>query len=415
MENKPTAIILCDYWYPYTSANSVCVQAILSELERHYDVAIVAADVPIDKATTEVSFMPIGDVGIKSALERARRSRCLEKLIKLAYKPIAAMNVCRFPIRSLEWARRYADAADAIFDSRNVALVLAVSYPAEAVLAAELLKKKHPDVTAIGWFLDETAVGVLQKGTVARAISSSSAIGYEKRAGKELDGVLYLTPSRSLARMVHGEGNPKLALADPPLLSKTKVRYSWSPSCSKPIKILYTGTLFDPDRNPTRFVEGMRERCQSNSVEIAFAGNDGGLLDDLVAAVPNVRNLGILPLDQCDRAMESADILLSIGNCSPYLVPSKLFKYISTGKPIIHLARGKDDSCLPYLEKYPLSLILDEESADISAEFSLFLQKLQGCIGADIDLESIYPAAFPNYTVGLIQSLHEYHLYERKN
>ncbi|WP_302391793.1 hypothetical protein, partial [Eggerthella sinensis] len=233
MENKPTAIILCDYWYPYTSANSVCVQAILSDLSRHYDIVIVAADMPIDKATSKVSFMSIGDICIRLALERIKGSRGLERLVKLAYKPIAAMNICRFPIRSLEWARRYADAADAVYESRNVALVLAVSYPAEAVLAAELLKKKHPDVTAIGWFLDATAVGALQNGKLAKRISSSSAIKYEKRAGRELDGMLYLTSSLSLARMIHGEGNPKLALADPPLLSKTKTRCSWSPSCSK--------------------------------------------------------------------------------------------------------------------------------------------------------------------------------------
>lgn len=415
MENKPTAIILCDYWYPYTSANSACVQAIISDLSCHYDVVVVSADMPIDRATTKADFMPIGDIGIRSVLERTKGTKCLERVVKLAYKPIAAMNICRFPIRSLEWAHRYADAADAVFESRNVALVLAASYPAEAVLAAVSLKKEHPDVTAIGWFLDATSVGTLQNGRLAKRISSSSAIEYEKRAGKELDGLLYLSPSLPLARKIHGEGNSKLAFADPPLLNKARARFSWNSSSGEPIRILYTGTLFDPDRNPTRFVEGMKGRCQSNSVEIAFAGNDGGLLDNLVAAVPNVRNLGILPLDQCDRAMDSADILLSIGNRSPYLVPSKLFKYISTGKPIIHLSRGEDDSCLPYLAKYPLSLILDEESVDISEEFSSFLQKLEDVSGTDINLEGIYPAAFPNYTVRLIQSLHEYHLDERKN
>lgn len=414
MENKPTAVILCDYWYPYASANSVCVQAIISDLSRRYDVVVVAADKPIGGATANVSFMSIGDIGIRKLLEQAKETRVIDKLIKFAYKSIAAMNIFRFPIRSMEWARRYADKADEIIETRNVALVLAVSYPAEAVLAAELLKNKHPDVTVIGWFLDATAVGTLQNGKLAQKISSASAIKYERRAGRELDGVLYLNPALPLAIKIHGEGNPKLALADPPLLNKAKVNHSWNFSPAKPIKILYTGTLFDPDRNPTRFIEGMRECCQSKSVEIAFAGNDGGLLDNLVDSVPNVRNLGVLPLDQCDRAMESADILLSMGNRSPHLVPSKLFKYISTGKPIIHLTRGLDDSCLPYLKKYPLSLILDED-ADISSEFSSFLQKLQCDSGTDVDLESIYPEAFPNYTVGLIQSLHEHHLYERKS
>lgn len=413
MSSKPTAIILCDYWYPYISANSVCVQAILSALERIYNVIVIAADEPVENVASNVKFLSVGDIGINSALKRVKRSQFLTRFLKLSYKPIAVMNIFRFPIRSLRWAHRYAKKAASVFESNNVRLVLAVSYPAEAVLAAKFLKRRYPDVTAIGWFLDATAVGVLQKNAVCKKISSASAVRYETDAGKELDGMMYLTSASPLAKSIHGENNPKLAFADPPLLSRNTVRFTWNPREGKVISILYTGTLYNPDRNPTRFVEGMREYCQEGRVTISFAGNDGEILRDLATSVPNVHRLGVLALEECNKAIEDADILLSIGNRSPYLVPSKLFKYMSTGKPIIHLSRGQKDSCLPFLKKYPLALVLSEEHADIIAEFSAFIQKLEALSGTEIDLSGIYPAAFPNYTVELIQTLQEKHFHER--
>ena len=95
MSSKPAAIILCDYWYPYTSANSVCVQAILSALERVYDVVIVAADEPVGNGAINPKFLPVGDIGINSALKRVKQSQLLTRFLKLSYKPIAAMNIFR--------------------------------------------------------------------------------------------------------------------------------------------------------------------------------------------------------------------------------------------------------------------------------------------------------------------------------
>ncbi|PNV64789.1 hypothetical protein C2L80_10040 [Rubneribacter badeniensis] len=65
------------------------------------------------------------------------------------------------------------------------------------------------------------------------------------------------------------------------------------------------------------------------------------------------------------------------------------------------------------MKKYPLALVLSEEHADIIAEFSAFIQKLEALSGTEIDLSGIYPAAFPNYTVELIQTLQEKHFHER--
>lgn len=61
------------------------------------------------------------------------------------------------------------------------------------------------------------------------------------------------------------------------------------------------------------------------------------------------------------RAVElqqGADLLLSLGNAVDNQMPSKLFEYFGYGKPILHLAVTPSDPTLPYLERYPLALVL---------------------------------------------------------
>lgn len=44
MGNRPVAIVMCDYWFPQKSANSICVEKLIGPLSRRYDVKVIAAD-----------------------------------------------------------------------------------------------------------------------------------------------------------------------------------------------------------------------------------------------------------------------------------------------------------------------------------------------------------------------------------
>ena len=55
---------------------------------------------------------------------------------------------------------------------------------------------------------------------------------------------------------------------------------------------------------------------------------------------------------------KNADILVSLGNFYDNQMPSKLFVYFGSGKPVLHLAVSESDPTLPYLARYPLALVL---------------------------------------------------------
>ena len=55
-----------------------------------------------------------------------------------------------------------------------------------------------------------------------------------------------------------------------------------------------------------------------------------------------------------------ADILVNIGNTVEHQVPGKIFEYMSTGKPIVHFSKIKNDPAIKYLDKYSNVLIIKE-------------------------------------------------------
>ena len=67
---------------------------------------------------------------------------------------------------------------------------------------------------------------------------------------------------------------------------------------------------------------------------------------------------GPLPPEQAAALEADADVLLSLGNRYDNQMPSKLFGYFGSGKPVLHLAVSDGDPTLPYLARYPLALVL---------------------------------------------------------
>ena len=54
-------------------------------------------------------------------------------------------------------------------------------------------------------------------------------------------------------------------------------------------------------------------------------------------------------------------MLVNIGNSVDNFMPSKIFEYISTGKPIINVYKIPECPTLKYLAEYPLALCVSEE------------------------------------------------------
>ncbi len=101
----------------------------------------------------------------------------------------------------------------------------------------------------------------------------------------------------------------------------------------------------------------MLKRC---AVDFYSAGNG---TDAIRKATDNISLKGWVDKISLDKAYEEADAFISIAEKNGKQMSSKIFEYMSYGKPIIHIYYVDDDVNLRYLQQYSKALCI-KASAD---------------------------------------------------
>lgn len=106
---------------------------------------------------------------------------------------------------------------------------------------------------------------------------------------------------------------------------------------------------------------------------------------------------GPVPPDRAAALESGADILLNLGNAYDNQMPSKLFGYLGTGKPVLHLAVSDTDPTLPYLARYPLALVLRRQDGVTPAVVDTLRRWLDQVRGRRLPYEQV-AALYPSFT-----------------
>ena len=111
---------------------------------------------------------------------------------------------------------------------------------------------------------------------------------------------------------------------------------------------------------------------------------------------------GLLPPEKAAELESGADILLSLGNAFDNQMPSKLFSYLGTGKPLLHLAVTDARSApLPYLAKYPLALVLHKKNGVTTEVVDTLRRWLTDVQGQCLPYAQV-AALYPEFTPGVV-------------
>lgn len=73
---------------------------------------------------------------------------------------------------------------------------------------------------------------------------------------------------------------------------------------------------------------------------------------------------GYIPLPELHTIYRHADYLLNISSINPNLIPSKIFEYMSYGKPIISTYFTNGDAAKKYLDIYPESIVINQQESE---------------------------------------------------
>ena len=173
------------------------------------------------------------------------------------------------------------------------------------------------------------------------------------------------------------------------------------------INILFCGTMDDGFRNPDFVLSNFEEIFKiDSSVKVHFLGPQQGVkvtqwaekYPDNIFVHPGVKN------DIAVSTTYKADILLNIGNSISNMVPSKIFDYFATGKPIVNVQKIENSPDMEYFEKYPLQFTLKEyeDRMDYENLYSFIKNNKNSSISFD-KVKQIYETATPEYVAGLIE------------
>lgn len=178
---------------------------------------------------------------------------------------------------------------------------------------------------------------------------------------------------------------------------------------SDQLLLIYSGHLSKDYRSPTQMIDLMKRVSKERDIKVLFFSR-GDCEDELRIAEAEtngiIKRMGYVSQDELRKYLDRADFLLDIGNClsgEDYSVPSKIFGYMSEGKPIIHI-NGVNDSAIQYLEKYGLAINIGKETniEDAARKTVLFMDINQGKRINFADVAKLFPQSTPEYTADLI-------------
>lgn len=167
---------------------------------------------------------------------------------------------------------------------------------------------------------------------------------------------------------------------------------------------VFTGSIYGGIRDPEYTLNLFRELAKKDLVELHFAGMEGAELKNAEFVICH----GVLSIEDAMKLNAKADFLINIGNSVTNQVPSKIFDYISMGKPIVNICKNRNCPTIKYMEKYPVALNLYEEAADFDRQLELLKEFIIENKGNEVSfskIKDIYYDCTPEYCANELMRL----------
>lgn len=173
------------------------------------------------------------------------------------------------------------------------------------------------------------------------------------------------------------------------------------------INLLYCGILDFRYRDPT-FTLKLLDRLSDRYLLHCVGRNCKEVIESISGIDKSkIRTYDAIPNDEIYTVMSSADILVNIGNNMKNQMPSKIIDYISTGKPILNIAKSRDCSSLSYTHRYPLSYDFFENeslSLQIVESIDFFCRMNKGKSVPYPEIEKLFNICTPSYVAEIIRN-----------
>lgn len=401
---KKLLVIVGDY-DPTPSPNTNCINAILEQFN-NWEITIVSTCYTKELEGIEVSdnkrIIRIFDkqsawLASEAMFLPKKLDKSMKRVLDYLYSKIEFPDKKRYLRKRTKWV--FENLKGDTFD-----VIISNSLPFSCNLIAEKYKESHPKVTWFVYLLDPfyNNKNIQKHNTIYR----KKALQLEKRIYSKCDYIISMSEIK-----IWEEYSDKVLRAGIPLLRNNCEKQE--PRESKKYGV-FSGGLLKDIREPEpvlRIFKKYLDDCNTTDCQLRLFTKREGYYENILRKYEKetkyrIKCEGFIPREELRVVLENASFLVNIGNKVFEQTPSKIFEYMSYGKPIIHFYWDEKDTSIPYLNCYPNILMIDVNASlekNVS-KISCFLQKrMQPVVFEDLLKSEKLLCCVPQYTAELIK------------
>ena len=392
------------------SANGICAKAVIKELQKKgYEVECISnqeINLPNEETVSGVRYSRIKPrltyrLMSKKLHENGVKGKLISTLGFLLNKLKLIMSIPTWPLISFSYTFRFYKTAKQIYKQRPYDMIITVYSQIDTLIAGYLIKKKYPNVKFTPYFLDSLSGGYgpkmfTNKWTIKRGKK------WEKIILRQADLIIAMQSSKSHHKKysMNEDYYKKIIFLDIPLLINNQNLISNDKFLSEDtINFVYVGSIPCHIRNPKYILE-VFSRLNIGDCTFTIIGTNT-CPDVFIKALENsgknkIRVLDPKPHNEIISILSHSDFLVNIGNSLNTMIPSKIFEYMSFGKPIISTSSIFDDPSKEYFKMYPLTVSIDEDWNKIDQNVMMVERFVNDNLNETVNVDEIQKVMYEN-------------------
>lgn len=407
-------VFVLGHFYPDPSPNGYCVQKIINELKRDYIISVICTNSSnlSSDLSKDMNIYYINNWRNKLRNFATRKYKVSKHKVlrKMYYSIIYLTRLFRGLLALYLWPtseKWFINKAFKLLNDINaikrIDTIVTVSIPYEAHISGLKFKKNNLNIKWLTYTLDRFSDNeALHKYALNKNALRKINIMSESEVHNLADMNFIIGNRRDWSESLPGVSNDKFRVLSFPLICPLEDlgKEIFNKKDDK-IHLIFAGTFYKKIRNPEYLLKLFTNINSDKLVLHLFTRGD---CEDIInkyvkISNGNIINHGIISIENIHTAMQQADILVNVGNTVTDQMPSKIYEYISSGKPIINFY-SNNLSYNDIFKQYPFYLDIEQDFSRIQQKEREFLEFCLKNKGQKVDykaIKNLYYESTPKY------------------
>ena len=405
MNKRKNIVLLLGSYFPKPSAVGGCAEKIAKELakNKNYSVTVISVRNEYNQSAFEVKD-GYKIIRLSYNYFNIINDSNTSKLYKQFKRIIRNIGIL-FNLYSMDdkLSDLYLNGLETLTESIDV--IIPFSFPIETLNASLFYKRKYKTTKIIPFIYDNYKNSqTLHKFNWNKKLKTYFLNKKELEFFESFDNFLMIhtfqqiycsfLPSNLLDKIVFTE--------HPLLLDQFK-----DETDNRPVVVSYTGALLKGYVEADRILELIKRAPVSNLFNFYTFGNAFSKLENVASIRNNINFFNKIDKAAVIQVINNSDVLINISEFKGLQISSKIFEYMSAGKPIIQYSYQKECINAKILLNYPLALILFNSSGleSNSRAMNYFLQDNSKQRIPFEKVSNLYSIATPEHNVKILNEM----------